>query len=247
MKTIAISNQKGGVGKTTVTLNLSAALVQAGKRVLVVDLDPQHTLTVIFDPLKHARRTVAAVLRKPDLARDSIITGDRRSLRADILPADGSLADVEIDLMRRDGVPDTLKKAIRTLQNDYDYVLIDSAPGLGKLSIMALKAADLAVVPTEADALSPIGVRNFFDVAGVVRRDLPVKLLVAKYSTRTILAAEVLDVLREGYGDKMFATVIRQRVQISESPLHGCSVLAYRDKSHGAADYTALARELMEG
>ena len=251
MRVIAVFNHKGGVGKTTTVVNLGAALARLGRRVLLVDADPQACLTVHFglDP-ETATDTIYEVLCR-DLPLESAV----RPVEEDNLsyvPAHLELAGAELELATTMGrerlVRDALDGFLRT-HPGWDYVLFDCPPSLGLLTVNALTASDEVFVPLQTEFLALRGVGKLVEVVTLVRRRLNPGLRITGIlptlsRTGTLLAREVTEEIAKYFGPKVFKTRIRNNVRLAEAPSHGKSIFAYAPRSAGAEDYAALAEEV---
>ena len=252
MRRIAVINQKGGVGKTTTTVNLGAALAQLGRRVLVVDLDPQCNLTVHLDQdpagelpsvyeVLHGRAGLAAA------ARPTRVAG------LDVLPSSVDLAGVELELVNTVGREVLLRDALEALPpgaGRWDVVLVDCPPSLGLLALNALVLCDEILVPVQAEFFALQGLGKLMEVVDLVQRRLNPRLRIAamvscRHDPSTNLGRQVLDDIRTHFGDVLLATVIRRNVKLAEAPSHGKTIFEYDATSRGAEDYLQLARELL--
>jgi chromosome partitioning protein len=246
---IALVNQKGGVGKSTTAVNLGAALAVEGRRVLVVDCDPQGNTTTGFGIEKHGlQRDVYNVLMQEasidDVARPTEI--DTLTL----VPATINLAGAEIELVSALSRETRLRQAIVPVANRYDFVLIDCPPSLGLLTINALTAAEEAIIPVQAEYYALEGLSQLTAVVRRVREALNPTLhisgvLVTMFDGRTRLAMEVLDELEKFFPQQMFKTQIPRNIRLSEAPSFGKPVILFDVKSRGAQAYMSLAKELL--
>src|SRR5580765_1555970 len=243
---IALANQKGGVAKTTTTLNLGVALVERGKRVLCVDLDPQSNLTMsqgidpdeldrtMFDVLVHKTPLEDVILeREIDLAASSI-----------------DLAGAELALSSMIGRERALQKALLPVRGRYDYVLIDTPPSLGLLTINALTAADGVIVPVQCEYLSLRGLIQLENTLTMIRENLNPDvriqgILPTMFDGRTLHAREAVEILEENFGGLVFDTRIRKTIRYAEAPVKGTSVLKYDSKGKAAKAYRDLAEEVL--
>jgi chromosome partitioning protein len=245
-KVIAFANQKGGVAKTTTTLNLAAAFAEQGHRVLCVDMDPQGNLTMsqgidpdtleqsMFDVLVHDL-SIREVIRKREI---------------DIACASIDLAGAEIAMSTKIGRERSLTKALKTVEDDYDWVFIDTPPSLGLLTVNALTAANQVIVPVQCEYLSMRGLLQLQNTLAMIRENLNPEVQIAgilptMVDTRTLHAKEALEILEENFGDRVFGARIRKTVRFAEAPVKGMSVLKYDPKGTAADAYRQLAKEVL--
>jgi chromosome partitioning protein len=245
-RVLALANQKGGVAKTTSTVNLAAALIEAGQRVLVVDLDPQSNLTMSqgFDP-EHLERSMYDVLVHKTPIEDII----QRS-EFDVAVASIDLAGAELALSSMIGRERALDKALLPVRGDYDYVLIDTPPSLGLITINALTASDGVIVPVQCEYLSLRGLVQLEATLQMIRENLNprvaiVGILPTMYDNRLLHAREAVEILTESFGDVVFDTRIRKTVRYAEAPVRGQSVLRYDPHGSAAQAYRELAKEVL--
>jgi len=249
MRSIALTNQKGGVGKTTSAANLAACLAQLGKRVLLVDIDPQANLSVHFgvDVYTDGRSVYDMMIGE---ARAEEIVAHTQVKRLDLMPSHINLAGAEIELVGVVGRETILKEALRPVMDDYDYVMIDCPPSLGLLTLNALTTAREVFVPLQAEFFALQGMSKLLETVRLVRRRLNPELVVTAivicmYDGRTRLSREVRANIQEFFPDKLLGTVIRKNVKLAESPSHGKPISAYARRSRGYKDYHALAQEVI--
>lgn len=245
---IAVANQKGGVGKTTTVVNLGVALAELGHRVLMVDLDPQSALSVgVGVDTMTLSHSVYDVLIDPDVTMRDVIQNWRP--RLDILPADIDLAGAEMELMSEIGRESILRDRLQTVQADYDYVIVDTPPSLGLLTINALAAADGVVVPLQCEYLAMRGMQQLLQTINKVQKkinpDLKILGIVGTmYDGRTLHAREVLEEVRAVFGDLVFEPVIKKSIRFAEAPVANLSLIEYAPQHEGAQAYRQLAKEI---
>ena len=249
VKVIAIANQKGGVGKTTTAVNLAACLAQKGRKVLMLDEDPQGNATsgLGFDK-RDIKKCVYDTLINDVPMKDVLLHTDYENL--DVIPATIQLAGAEIELvslMNREG---RLKNALERVKHDYDYVLIDCPPSLGLLTINALTAANSVLVPIQCEFYALEGVSQLMNTIKLVQRNLNPALklegvLMTMFDQRTNLSSDVVGEVRKYFNTKMYNTIIPRNVRLSEAPSHGQPVIVYDPKSKGAQVYSELAQEVL--
>ena len=245
-KTIAIVNQKGGVGKTTTCVNLAAALSEAGQRVLLCDFDPQANSTSGMGVDKTLSRGIYQVLIGESAAEDTVV----HTRFGDVLPSNKSLAGAGIELITMDRREFLLQDALNQIADRYDYIFIDCPPSLELLTLNALCAADAILVPVQGEYFALEGLSDLMNTVRIVRRSLNPKLelegvLLTMFDGRTNLALQVAEEVKHYFPGKVYATVIPRNVRLSEAPSHGKPVTAYDPFSRGAEAYTALAQEMI--
>jgi chromosome partitioning protein len=248
---IAMCNQKGGVGKTTSTINLGAALAEYGRRVLLVDMDPQGALSAgLGVPHYELEKTIHNVLVEPRVSIDDVLLSTRVK-HMDLVPSNIDLSAAEIQLVNEVGREQTLGRALHPVLDRYDYVLIDCQPSLGLLTVNGLACADGVVIPTECEFFALRGLALLTDTVDKVRDRLNPKLeisgiLLTRYDPRTVNAREVMARVVEQFGDLVFDTVIARTVRFPETSVAGEPITTWAPKSVGAIAYRALAREVID-
>ncbi|HEY5854250.1 MAG TPA: ParA family protein [Aldersonia sp.] len=249
-KIIALCNQKGGVGKTTSTINLGAALAEYGRRVLLVDLDPQGALSAGLGVAHHdLELTVHDLLIESRVSIDDVLMRTRVD-GLDLLPSNIDLSAAEIQLVNEVGREQTLGRVLHPVLDRYDYILVDCQPSLGLLTINALACADGVLIPMECEYFSLRGLALLNDTVEKVHDRLNPKLeltgiLVTMFDARTLHAREVMARVVEVFGDTVFDTVITRTVRFPETSVAGEPITSWASKSAGAEAYRALAREVV--
>jgi chromosome partitioning protein len=245
-KVIALANQKGGVAKTTTTLNLAAAFAETGHRVLCVDMDPQGNLTMSqgIDP-DSLESSMYDVLVDRAPIEDAIV-----SREVDVACASIDLAGAEIAMSTQIGRERSLERALEPVRERYDFVLIDTPPSLGLLTINALTASHKVIVPVQCEYLSMRGLVQLQNTLAMVRENLNPDveiegILPTLVDSRTVHAQEALEILEENFGDRVFASRIRKTVRFAEAPVRGMSVLKYEPDGKAAFAYRQLAKEVL--
>ena len=249
-KIIAVAQHKGGTGKTTTCINLGASLCDLGKSVLVIDLDPQASLTVSMgiNPLA-VETSIHQVLVDADTsAKDAIVVTETANFS--IIPSHVDLAMAESEMAGKIGRERALQKKLAPVKKDYDFIFIDCPPTLGILTINALTAADSVLIPIQTEPLTLYGVKHMLQVINLIREEVNPSLKIegvlrTMYDRRTKLSQEVSDSIKETFGELVFETIIYRHTKFAEGPVHERPINFYATKSPGAVEYCDLAKELL--
>ncbi|HIC32185.1 MAG: ParA family protein [Flavobacteriaceae bacterium] len=248
-KIIAIANQKGGVGKTTTSVNLAASLGVLEKKVLLIDADPQANATSgLGIDVESVEIGTYQLLEHTNSAKEAAIPTETPNL--DIIPAHIDLVAIEIELVDKDQREYMLKKALKEIKDQYDYILIDCAPSLGLLTLNALTAADAVIIPIQCEyfALEGLGklLNTIKSVQKIHNKNLDIEgLLLTMYDSRLRLSNQVVDEVQKHFNDMVFSTIIQRNVKLSEAPSYGENIINYDASSKGASNYLSLAKEII--
>ena len=250
-KAIAIFNQKGGVGKTTTNINLAACLALKGKKILILDIDPQgNTTSGMGISKKGLDKTMYEVLINDKLEPDEAIIPTRIK-NLDIIPASVQLAGAEIELVQLEGREKRLKKALDKIKSKYDYIFIDCPPSLGLLTINSLTAVDSVLIPIQCEFYALEGVSQLMSTIDLVKKNMNTSLaiqgvILSMFDGRTNLSIQVVEEVKKYFKEKVYTTVIPRNVRLAEAPSYGMPITEYDPKSKGAEAYFEFAEEFLE-
>lgn len=243
---------KGGTGKTTSALNLAAALAEKKKKVLLVDLDPHFFLSLgVGVEIKALKKSVYNALLEEGIPVNEVIQKTKIP-GVDILPATRDLSGAERELARIQISPESfLKDLLEEIKDRYDFIIIDTPPSTGYLTINALVASDLVIIPIQCEYYPMAGIEEILDTVSLVKKrpnpNLEIAILGTMYDERTVLHKEVIENLRKIFGDKVYKTIIQRSIKVAEAPMYKISILEYASKNPAAEAYRKLAKEVLNG
>jgi len=243
-KVISISNHKGGVGKTTSAINIGAGLCKLGKKILLIDLDPQANLSQSLGLIDQERTIYGALRKEYNLQPIEILKG------LDLIPSTLDLSGAEIELSGEAGREYILRELLEHLRGSYDYIIIDSPPSLGLLTINALTASDIVLLPLQAQYLAVQGLVKLLEVIDKIQRRLNKELkvggvFITQYDNRKVLNRDVVATIEKIFPKELYKTKIRDNVALAEAPAQKLDIFRYNPKSYGAEDYLSLCKEIL--
>lgn len=244
-KILSISNHKGGVGKTTSAINIGAGLNKLGKKVLLIDLDPQANLSQSLGLINQEKTIYGALKGEYKLEPITVLKG------LDVIPSTLDLSGAEIELSSEPGREYILKELIDNIKDSYDFIIIDSPPSLGLLTINSFTAADEIIIPLQAQFLAMQGLAKLVEVVEKIKSRLNKGLkvggvFITQYDSRKVLNRDVNETINEHFKSEVFKTKVRDNIALAEAPAQGLDIFRYNAKSNGAEDYMALAKEILK-
>ena len=251
-RVIAIANQKGGVGKTTTSINLSACLAEKGQKVLLIDMDSQGNTTSGFGFDKNElNKTIYEVLREEVDIKDTIIQVEECFENLFLIPANRNLAGAEIELVTRENMQHILERQLKPIKNDYDFIIIDCPPALGMLTVNAMTASDSVLVPIQCEFYALDGLSQLIYTIELIQDSLNPDLYIegvvfTMYDARTNLSLQVVENVKDNLQQNIYKTIIPRNVRLAEAPSYGLPINLYDKRSSGAEAYRMLADEVIE-
>lgn len=248
-KIISVTNQKGGVGKTTSCVNLASYVADAGKRVLLIDMDPQgNACSSVGVEVEKGQNSVYQVLLEEISIKDAIYKSVQK--RLDVVPSTVDLAGAEVDLVYSENREQILKEALKQVNEDYDFIFIDCPPSLGLLTVNALTATNTIIIPIQCEYFALVGLGQLMNTVRLIKKHLNPEIeiegvLLTMKDNRSNLVAQVAEEIRKYFGTKVYETTIPRNVRLAESPSHGKPILLYDNRSKGAIAYKALSEEFL--
>ena len=244
-KVISISNHKGGVGKTTSAINIGAGLNKLGKKILLIDLDPQANLSQSLGVIDQDRNIYGALRGEYTLEPIEIVKG------LDVIPSTLDLSGAEVEMSGEAGREYILRELLEPIRGSFDYILIDSPPSLGLLTINSFTASDEILIPLQAQYLALQGLAKLVEVIDKIKRRLNKDLkiggvFITQYDSRKVLNRDVVATIEAHFKDEVFSTKIRDNIALAEAPTQGVDIFRYNPKSYGAEDYLSLCREVLK-
>ncbi|HKV42162.1 MAG TPA: ParA family protein [Blastocatellia bacterium] len=246
---ISIANQKGGVGKTTTAINLAAGLAASGKRILLVDIDPQANSSITFLDPRGVERSVYDLLTDPTVTMDDVVQSTKVA-GLDLLPARISLAKFESKLIGEFDAPFRLKDRLESVSGKYDFVLVDTPPTLGLITVNALVASDYLIIPIQSSYFALEGSDDLLETVEKIKARPNPKLkvlgvVITLHDKRTTLARDIFEQIKTVFGEKVFSTVITRSVRLEESPAYKETIFSFAPQSSGATEYASLCQEVI--
>ncbi len=248
-KIISVTNQKGGVGKTTSCVNLASYVADAGKKVLLIDMDPQgNACSSVGVEVEKGQNSVYQVLLEEISIKDAIYESVQK--RLDVIPSTVDLAGAEVDLVYSDNREKILKEALKQIQDNYDYIFIDCPPSLGLLTVNALTATNTIIIPIQCEYFALVGLGQLMNTVRLIKKhlnpDIEIEgVLLTMKDNRSNLVSQVAEEIKKYFGTKVYDTTIPRNVRLAESPSHGKPILLYDNRSKGAIAYKALSEEFL--